>query len=108
MYSGSLAYRWGRINREYTVLDEQAITALISELRKGGWRNTTFPGKLYVSKSLKSSSHVLVGTLREDCPGEDARQKRTAREKSESRAGNMKSITTPFTFIQDNLSRMQG
>jgi hypothetical protein len=57
-----------------------------------------FTRKLYVSKSLKSSSHVLVGTLGEDCPGEDARQSRTAREKSESRAGNRKSITTTIYF----------
>jgi len=93
---------------DYTVLDEQAITGLVSELRKGGWRNT-FPGKPYVGKSLKSSSHVLVGTLGEDCPeGEDARRKRMAREKSERRVGNRESITTPFVFIQDNLNRMKG
>ena len=38
----------------YTVLDEQAITELVSELRKGGRRNA-FLSKLYVSESLKSS-----------------------------------------------------
>ena len=68
-----------------------------------------FPGKPYVGKSLKSSSHVLVGTLKEDClEGEDPRRKRMAKEKSERRAGNRESITTPFVFIQDNLNRMKG
>jgi hypothetical protein len=59
--------------RDYIVPDEQAIIGLVSRLRMGGWQNT-FLGKPYAKKSLKSSSHVLVGTLEEDClDGEDAR-----------------------------------